>query len=68
MDYTNLTEEDLNEAIGQTESAITKAKEMLAVLKEPKTDGLRELAEATSRRISTLEDDLEELNEALERK
>jgi len=67
MDYTKLTLPELANGIIQTERAIRRCKEILDDLRQPKTVGLKAVAEATRGLLPRLEQDLKAPGESLHR-
>jgi chaperonin cofactor prefoldin len=68
MDYTKLTPAELANGISQTETAIQRCKHILDDLKGAKTVGLQAVAKATSDLLPKLEQDLEVLKKAYEKR
>ena len=69
MAYAKFDENDLKKAIEQTKEAIRRCQELLkSVSDKPATKGLAEVADSTPPLIKKLEQDLEKLEKALEKK
>jgi hypothetical protein len=64
MDYINLTLAELRNGISDTKSAIHRCKEALDNLRQPKTVGLQAMADAITRLLPKLEQDLKALEKA----
>jgi len=64
MDYTKLTLAELRNGISDTKSAIHRCKEALDNLRRPKTVGLQAMADAITRLLPRLEQDLKALEKA----
>ena len=67
-DYTERTLTELAEGINQTDSAIGRCREILHSLGQPKTEGLQAVVEAIRNLLPKLEQDLTDLEKALDAK
>jgi rubrerythrin len=69
MAYAKLNVNDLNKAIAQTKEAIQRSRDLLeAIVENPPTKVLQELADSTQELIKKLEKELKSLEKALEKK
>jgi len=64
MEYAKLTLAELRNGISDTKSAIQRCKEALDNLQQPKTVGLQAMADAITRLLPRLEQDLKALEKA----
>jgi hypothetical protein len=67
-DYTERTLTELAEGINQTDSAIGRCREILDSLGQPKTAGLQAVVEGIRNLLPKLEQDLADLEKALDAK
>jgi hypothetical protein len=66
VDYKERTLTELADGINQTNSAIGRCREILGGLGQPKTEGLKAVVEAIRNLLPKLEQDLTDLQEALD--